>query len=107
MKINYNIALRKPEALSEARAQGISRKTAKDFAVYQIMCTELNIQNKPHPILNMDETGFPLINGPLIIVATKGAKGARGVVRFTSVECGENVSTVACCSANVSLFRPL
>jgi hypothetical protein len=83
MKRNYDIALRKPEGLSKARAQGMNKKTVEDYFVpYQSLCTELHIHEKPQLIFDMDERGFPLNNIPPKIVATKGA---REVVKFTNV----------------------
>jgi len=51
----------------------------------------------------MDETGFPLYNIPHTIVATKGAGE---VIKFTSVERVENVTTVACYSASCVFIQP-
>jgi hypothetical protein len=98
-KINDDIALRKPEGLSKARAQGMNKKAGEDyFVLYQNLRTELHIHKKLQLIFSMDETGFPLNNIPPKIVATKEA---REVVKFTNVERGENVTAVAC------LFPPL
>jgi hypothetical protein len=104
MKSNDDIALRKPESLSKARAQGMNKKAVEDyFVLYKNLCTELHIPEKLQLIFNMDETGFPLNNIPHKIVATKGA---REFVKFKNVERGENVTAVACCSAS-GVFIPL
>jgi hypothetical protein len=96
--------LRKPEGLSKAKAQGMNKKAVEDyFVLYQNLCTELHIPEKPQLVFNMDETGFPLNNIPPKIVATKGA---REVVKFRNVERGENVTAFACCSAS-GVFIPL
>jgi hypothetical protein len=98
MKSNDDIALRNPEGLSKARAQGMNKKAVEDcFVLYQNLCTELHIPEKPQLIYNMDETGFPLNNILPKIVATKRA---REVVKFTNVERGETLTAVACCSAS-------
>ena len=101
---NGDIAVRKPEGLSRARAQGLNHKAVDDyFDLYRNMCTELNICDKPHLIFNVDETGFPLNNVPPKIVI---AKGVRDVIKFTSAERGENVTVVACCSASGAFIPP-
>jgi hypothetical protein len=101
MKTNGDIAPRKPEGLSTARAQGTNRKAVANYFIrYQNRCTELNIQDKPQLIFNLDETGFLLNKIPPKIIATKGATE----VKFTSVERDDIVITVACRSANGVLF---
>jgi hypothetical protein len=93
--------LRKPQGLSKARAQGMNKKAVEGyFVLYQNLCTELHIHEKPELIFNMDEIGFPLKNIPPKIVATKGT---REVVKSTKVT---NVTPVACCSAS-GVFIPL
>jgi hypothetical protein len=104
MKRNDDIALRKPEGLSKARVQGMNKKAVEGyFVLYQNLCTELHIHEKPKLIFNMDETGFPLNNIPPKIVATKGA---REDVNFTDVKRGENVTVVACCSESGVFIPP-
>jgi hypothetical protein len=94
LKRNDDIALRKPEGLSKARAQRMKKKAVEDyFVLYKNLCTELHIHEKPQLIFNMDETVFPLINIPLKTVVTKGATE---VVKFTNVDRGENVTALAC-----------
>jgi hypothetical protein len=97
LKRNDDVALRKPEGLSKARAQGMNMKAIEGyFVLNQNLCTELHIHEKPQLIFNKDEPGFPLNNISPQIVATKGARE----VKFTNVERGENVTAVACCSAS-------
>jgi hypothetical protein len=104
MKSNDDISFRKPEGLSKARVQGMNKKAVEDyFVLYQNLCTEVHIPEKPQIIFNMDETGFPLNNISPKIVATKGA---REVVKFTNVERGENVIAVACCIASGVFIPP-
>ena len=101
---NGDIAVRKPEGLSRARAQGLNHKAVDGyFDLYRNLCTELNICDKPHLIFNMDETGFSLNNAPPKIAT---AKGVRDVIKFTSAERGENVTVVACCSASGVFIPP-
>jgi hypothetical protein len=74
MKRNDGVALRKPEVLSRTRAQGMKKKAIEDYCVlYQNLCTELHIHEKPQLIFYVVETGF-LHNSipPSQIVATKG-----------------------------------
>jgi hypothetical protein len=51
----------------------------------------------------MDVTGFPLNNGSLKIVTTKGV---RDVIKFTIAERGENVTVVAFCSTSGAFIPP-
>jgi hypothetical protein len=104
IKRNDDIALRKPEGLSNARAQRMNKMAVEDyFVLYQNLCTELHIHEKPQLIFNMDETGFLLYIISLKILATKGAGE---VVKSTNVEKGENVTTIACCSASCVFIPP-
>jgi hypothetical protein len=95
MKRNVNIALRKPEGLSTARAQRMNRKAAEDyFTLYKNLCTELTIQDKPQLFFfNLDETGFPL-NIPPKTVPTEGAREVKWVLLHDALQV-------------VSLFHPL
>ena len=82
----------------------MNKKAIEDyFSLYKNLCEKLNISDKPHLIFNMDESGLPLNNAPGKIVATKGS---REVVKLTSVERGENVTLVACCSASGVFIPP-
>jgi hypothetical protein len=102
LKRKGNIEMRKPEVLSRARSQGMNRTAVDDFFYsYRNQCTEFNIRDKPRLIFNMDETGFPLNVPPKIVTN----KGVTDVIKFTSVERGENVTVVACCSAS-GVFIP-
>jgi hypothetical protein len=64
---------------------------------------ELNIQDKPQIIFNVDETGFPINNILPKIVATQGARGM--LLSSPASKGGENVTTVACCRVG-SIFIP-
>jgi hypothetical protein len=104
LKTSGDIALRKPEGLSTARAQGLNEQAVDDyFNLHRNLCTELNICDKPHLTFNMDETEFPLNNVPSKIVTTKGV---RDVTKFTSAERGENVTVFAWCRASGAFIPP-
>lgn len=103
MKRNPDISLRKPEGLSKARASGLTKEAVEGFYhIYSRVATDLNLQNNPQLIYNVDESGFPLNNNPSKIIAEKGK---REVIKITNVERGENVTVVVCCSAS-GMFMP-
>ena len=54
-------------------------------------------------IYNVDETGLPMINRPLTVLAKKGKKSA---VTVTDTERGENATVVGCCSASGQYIPP-
>ena len=104
LKRNKDISLRKPQSLSKARAEGMSKKAVEDFfCLLKDVYVNTNISDKPHLIFNMDESGIPLNNSPSKIVAPKGA---REIVKLSSVERGENVTIVTCCSATGVFIPP-
>lgn len=75
LKINGDIALKKPEGLWRTSAQGLNNKAVDFFFhLYRNLRTELNIRNKPHLVFNMDETWFSFNNIPPKIVTTKGVR---------------------------------
>jgi hypothetical protein len=63
---------------------------------------KFQIFDKPESVFSVDKFGFPLNNRPPKIVSNKGK---RKVVSVTNVERGENVTTVACCSAS-GMYSP-
>ena len=99
-----SISLRKPEALSKARARGVNKESVQKF--YDILKTviaEFGLQDKPQNIFNVDESGFPMNNRPEKVV---GEKGKREVVSLTNLERGENVTVVVACNATGTYIPP-
>lgn len=100
----HSISLRKPEGLSKARAMGLNKEAVNNF--YDILngvCIKLDLQDQPHIIYNVDESGFPMNNMPLKVVSEKGKSE---VASLTSLERGENVTAVVCCSASGVFIPP-
>lgn len=105
MKRHPELSLRKPENLSRARAEGLTQKAVGGFFdLCEEVYRENEMMNQPNLVFNMDETGFPLNNKPSRIVSEKGTKE---VVALTSVERGENVTVIACCSASGAYIPPM
>ena len=103
MKRHSDLALRKPQGLSRARAEGMNKSVVQQFyELYQNIVIETGVLAAPERVYNVDESGFPLCNKPLKVVAQKGR---HEVVKITNVERGENVTAVVCCSA-VGTFIP-
>ncbi|CAH1973221.1 unnamed protein product [Acanthoscelides obtectus] len=101
---NPELTIRQAEGLSLLRARGMNREeTSKFFQLLIDILTENNLLDKPSHIFNMDETGVQLINKPGKVLTTKGA---RDVHVLTSKERGENVTVVACCSADGRFIPP-
>ncbi|KAJ8939864.1 hypothetical protein NQ318_017142 [Aromia moschata] len=98
------LSVRQAEGLSLSRARGMNRDDVRQFFnLWNQVVTEYNLLEKPSHIFNMDETGVQLINKPGKVITTKGTKD---VHVLTSKERGENVSVVACCSADGRFIPP-
>jgi hypothetical protein len=65
---------------------------------------ENDLMKKPGHIFNLDETGLQLNNKPGHVLAKKGS---RDVHFLTSAEKGENISVIACCSAEGHFLPPV
>lgn len=99
-----SISLRKPEGLSKARAMGLNKEVVDNFYdVLKDVYIKLDLEDQPHSIYNVDESGFPMNNKPLKVVSEKGK---REVTSLTSLERGENVTAVVCCSASGVFIPP-
>jgi hypothetical protein len=68
------------------------------FGLVKTITGELRIQENPEKLFNMDKTGLPKNKFPEEIIAQGGRK-PRKVVKITTVESGEKITTVGCCSA--------
>lgn len=104
LRRHTDLAIRKAEGLSMARAKGLTRDAAKVF--YDLLENEIKkhgLQDKPQNIFNVDESGIQLINKVGKVVAKKGSKV---VNKITTSEKGETVSLVACCSAEGRFLPP-
>lgn len=102
----HPLSLRKPEGLSVARAEGLNKDDVSDyFAKLKTVMEETGVLNKPNLIYNVDETGCVLNNRQTQKVVAQ--KGSKLVVKQTSVERGELVTIVACCSATGHYIQPM
>lgn len=102
---NKELSIRKSQGLSLARSEGMNRNEAKKFFdILTTVFTEFNMFEKPGNIFNMDETGYQINNEAGTVIATKGAKDVHTII---SSERGENVSIIACCSAEGTFLPPV
>ncbi|KAI4472189.1 hypothetical protein MML48_1g09561 [Holotrichia oblita] len=105
LRRNKELAIRKSEGVSAARALGMNRKdVASYFSLLENTLTEHDLMNKPGSVFNMDETGLQLNNTPEHVVAIKGSKNVAAV---TSSEKGETISIIACCNAEGAFIPPV
>lgn len=105
LRRNTELSIRKSQGLSLARSEGMNREEANHFFdLLREVYTQNNMFNRPGNIFNMDETGFQINNEGGAVIASKGAKS---VHVLTSNERGENVSMIACCSAEGNFLPPV
>lgn len=104
MKRHPELALRKAQGLSTARAKGMTRQECdKYFELLGKVLRENNLLNAPQKIFNLDETGLQLNNKPGRVVTNKGAKMVNCI---TSAEKGETISVITCVNAEGSFLPP-
>lgn len=104
MKRHPELAVRKAQGMSTARAKGMTRQECTEyFELLGNVLKENNLLNTPQKIYNLDETGLQLNNNPGKVVVTKGAKMVNCI---TSGEKGETVSVITCVNAEGSFFPP-
>ena len=106
LKRHPQLSLRKPEALSYARAKNANAKVIEDFfAKLAAIYVRLNILTKPMLIFNADETGISKVHKPRMkIIAGRGQKC---VWSLTSGERGRTHTVLICGSAAGLVLPPL
>ena len=91
------LSIRKPEALSLARAAAMNRPAVtKYFKLLEREMQCLGITNKPSCIYNCDESGLSLVPDTCKVVARKGKKN---VYQVTSAERGVLTTVLPCYNA--------
>ena len=74
-KRRHNLCLRASEPVAHYRATMANRAMMDDFFdKYEAKVSELNLENKPHLIYNLDETGLQIAGGSGRVVAPRGMK---------------------------------
>lgn len=103
LRRNPELAIRKSEGVSVARAKGMNKKHVEKYiCLLEEVLINNELFNKPGSIFNMDETGLQLNNKPGKVVALRGPKN---VPTITAGEKGETISVIACCSGE-GVFLP-
>lgn len=100
-----DLAKRKGEALSVARARGFTCKAMRHWMrLLDSRLTKYRLKRKPQYIFNCDESGFNLDLKTGKIWAAKGARN----VPMIQPGCGkENISVMCCASASGQVFPPM
>lgn len=102
---NPELSVRQAEGLSLARARGMNRQDVNEFyKLLETTLTDYELLEKPSHIFNMDETGVQLLNKAGKVITNRGSKD---VHLLTSKERGENVTVIACCSADGKFIPPV
>lgn len=101
---HQEISIRKAQSMNPARAQKLNKFIVKDyFEKLKTVLQELDLMDKPERIYNVDEKGCRLtLHHQQTVLAKKGAKR----VHLVAPEHGENVTIVACASANGCAIPP-
>ena len=103
LKRHPDLAIRSPTALSTVRARMLNETvTSKYFKTLSDLVSDLNLEDKPHCIWNMDETSVPLIHKPSKVLAETGIKNIPGRVGNSR----DNVSVLGCINASGSEIPP-
>ena len=91
------LSIRKPEALSLARAAAMNRPAVTNyFKILEREMQRLGITDKPSCIYNCDESGLSLVPDTCKVVARKGKKN---VYQVTSAERGVLTTVLPCYNA--------
>ncbi|KAK9680102.1 hypothetical protein QE152_g39356 [Popillia japonica] len=77
------------------------------FSLVLEVYTEFDFFNHPKTIFNMNETGFQLNNEAGTAGTVIETRGAKDVHTRISSDRGENISIIACCSAEGRLLPPV
>ena len=100
------LSLRKPEALSYARAKNASAVVVDDFfAKLAAVYSRLGILSKPMQIYNADETGVSRVHSPKMKILAR--RGQKTVWSLTSGERGRTHTILMCGSAAGHYIPPL
>ena len=98
------LSLRKPEQLTSSRAKATKKEIVDQwFELLGKTLKELDIENKPAQIYNVDETGLPLDPSKLKVIAEKGAKN---VFRIIGGSGRETITVQGCGSASGHVLPP-
>jgi transposase len=96
------VALRVPQGLSIARAEGFNPQTVQQFFL-NLTRTYERYEFTPDKVFNMDETGLSTTAQSRRVLAKKGV---RNVVQRTSADKGENVTLCGIVCANGNAVPP-
>ncbi|MEW8340326.1 MAG: hypothetical protein AB2708_10805 [Candidatus Thiodiazotropha taylori] len=96
MERHKDISLRKPTALSTVRARMLNQTVTDNyFCTLSDIMNQLELQDKPMRIWNIDETSVPLLHKPAKVIGPTGVKNILGRVGNSR----DNVSVLACVNA--------
>ena len=99
------LSIRKPEALSLARAAAMNRPAiSKYFNILEREMNRLGVTDKPSCMYNCDESGLSLVPDTCKVVARKGKKN---VYQVTSAERGVLTTVLPCYNASGYYLPPL
>jgi hypothetical protein len=104
MRRHPEISVRKAEGISLSIAQGMNKEeTPKYFDLLKKTLMENDLMKKPGHMFNLDKSGLQL-NKPGYVLAKKGSTDIHFLM---SVEKGETISVMACCSAEGHFLSPV
>ncbi|XP_053376521.1 uncharacterized protein LOC128547554 [Mercenaria mercenaria] len=105
MRRHKQLAIRKPEGLSAARAKMLNQNVVTAyFKLLSGTIEKCNLHTKGAQIYNVDETGMNTVHQPAKVI---GQKGKKNIHSKTSGDRGENVTAVVCASASGHFIPPM